>query len=180
MMVARGTAAHSSHALHVSNALRKTALNKTSYNIKEPEKLKGIAAKLKLDTSNGVEKTAIEVASIANSDILGDEISMRFATSYCPAIVGKNLLSLGVIPCSVGKELLEEGHETSMGTMTDPTSLILHAARLGVADIASLIIGSEFQDVLFGVPKPVFSITFDVSSFNFAAMPLSFSGSFIL
>lgn len=157
MMVARGTAAHASHALHVSNALRKTAQNKTSYNIKEPEKLRGIAAKLKLDTSNGVEKTAIEVASIANSDILGDESSMRFATSYCPASVGKNLLNLGVLPGSVGKELLEEGHETSMGTMTDPTSLILHAARLGVADIASLIIGSEFQDVLFGIPKPVFS-----------------------
>jgi len=36
--VARGTAAHSSHALHVSNALLKTAQNKTSYEIIEPEK----------------------------------------------------------------------------------------------------------------------------------------------
>jgi carbon-monoxide dehydrogenase catalytic subunit len=157
MMVARGTAAHASHAQNVSSALLRTAQNKTSYKIKEPEKLRNIAAKLKLDISNGTEKTAIEAASIALSDILGNESSMRFAASYCPDSVGKNLVCLGAIPGSVGKELLEEGHVTSMGTMTDPTSLIIHAARLGVADIASLIIGSEFQDVLFGIPKPVFS-----------------------
>ncbi len=157
MMVARGTAAHASHAMHVSSALVKTAQNKTSYKIKEPEKLRSIASKLRLDTSRGNEIMALEAASIALSDILGDEISMRFATSYCPGSVGKNLQSLGAIPGSVGKELLEEGHETSMGTMTDPTSLILHAARLGVADISSLIIGSEFQDIMFGIPKPVFS-----------------------
>ncbi len=157
MMVGRGTAAHASHAMHIASALLKTAQKKTSYKIKEPEKLMSIAAKLRLDNGQGVENTAISVASQALSDMVSDESQMKFATSYCPASTGENLKALGVIPGSVGAELLAEGHETSMGTMTDPASLILHAARLGVADIASLIISSEFQDVLFGIPRPVTS-----------------------
>jgi carbon-monoxide dehydrogenase catalytic subunit len=76
---------------------------------------------------------------------------MIFATSYFPT------MTCGIVPGSVGRELLEAGHETSMGTMADPTSLILHAARLGIADITSLIIGTELQDVLFGIPRPVLS-----------------------
>lgn len=166
MMVARGTAAHASHALHVASALLKTAQNNSPYKMKEPEKLMSIATKLKLKTT-GIDNLAIQAASLAISDILSDESSMKFVASYCPANVGKTLHDLGVIPGSVGRELLNEGHETSMGTMADPTSLILHAVRLGVADIASLIISSEFQDVLFGIPKPVFSkIGFNVLEKN--------------
>ena len=165
MMVGRGTAAHASHAKHVASALLKSAQNKA--NLKHPEKLKSIAAKLKLDANAKPEDIAMQVASIALLDILGDEKSMRFAASYCPPSTVEDLLRLGAVPGSAGKELLEEGHETSMGTMADPGSLILHAARLGVADIASLIIGSELQDVMFGVPKPVLSkIGFNVLDKN--------------
>ncbi len=157
MMVGRGTAAHASHALHVASLLLKTAQNKTSYAIKESKKLMSIAEKIKVDTSHGIENTAIQVASLAIQDILSDKCSMRFATSYFPVSTCKTFIDLGTMPGSVGRELLEAGHETSMGTMAEPTSLILHAARLGVADIASLIIGTELQDVLFGIPRPVFS-----------------------
>lgn len=156
MMVGRGTAAHSSHALHVASTLLKTAQNKTSYSIKNPEKLRSLAKKINLIPSDRIEDTANQAAAIAISDILENESSMRFAQSYCPQSV-KTLSSIGVFPGSVGKELLESGSETSMGTMADPEALILHAARLGLADIASLIISTEFQDVLFGVPKPFFS-----------------------
>lgn len=167
MMVGRGTAAHASHARHVASALLKTAQNKTSYRIKEPEKLISIASKLHLEAAQGLENTAIAAASMAISDIVGDEDSMKFATSYFPASVTKNLIGLGALPGSVGSELIAEVHETSMGTMADPTSLILHAAKLGVADMASLIISSEFQDVLFGIPKTVQSrIGFNVLDKN--------------
>ena len=91
------------------------------------------------------------MASLAIQDILSDGHSMIFAESYLPNI------ACGMVPGSVGRELLEAGHETTMGTMADPTSLILHAARLGIADITSLIIGTELQDVLFGMPRPVLS-----------------------
>lgn len=156
MMVARGTSAHASHALHVASALSAAAGNKSSFRIREPEKLISIGKKLGL-AANEIENTAKSAAIIAASDILGAEDSMKFAAAYCPSKVTSNLSDLGVIPGSIGKELLAEGHETSMGTMTDTTSLILHAAKLGVADVASLIISSEFQDVLFGIPKLVFS-----------------------
>ncbi len=115
----------------------------------------------------GTETAAAQAALAALSDITGDESSMNFVSAYCPASAAGILRDLGSFPGSVGSELLEEGHETAMGMMADPTSLILHAARLGVADIASLIISSEFQDVLFGVPRPVFSkIGFNVLDKN--------------
>jgi len=155
MMVGRGTAAHASHARHVSSALLKTARNETPFKIKEPGKLRSIAEKLNVDTSKGIESMAADAASIALADILGYENSMKFAASYTP----KNIFVQNnvIMPASIGKELLDEGLETSMGNMADMESMILHAARLGVADIMSLIISSEFQDVLFGMPKPVFS-----------------------
>lgn len=106
---------------------------------------------------DGIEDAAFQAASAALSDILGDENPMKFAASYCPATTRETLSGLGVMPGFIGRELLEESHETSMGTMADPVSLILHAARLGIADIATLIISSEFQDVLLGTPGPVHS-----------------------
>lgn len=152
MMIGRGTAAHSSHALHTSLALLKTLQNKTSYQIKEPLKLESIARRINCNEHN-IEATGIAAAKLAISDIVGDEKYMRFARSYYPDDIFGNLSNLGVMPASLGRELLETGHETSMGTMADPTALVLHAARLGVADISSLIISAEFQDVLFGTPK---------------------------
>ena len=126
MMVGRVVSAHASHALHMASSLLKTAQSKTSYKIKDSEKLLGIAKKIRVDTTNGIENTAIQVASVAIRDILSDAKSMIFAKSYFPT------MTCGTIPGSVGKELLEAGHETSMGTMADPTSLIQHAARLGI------------------------------------------------
>lgn len=155
MMVARGTAAHASHAKHIAVMLLKIARNETPFKLKDPHKLMAISRKIKINDERPIDEIAQEIGQIALSDILGSGNYMRFATSYCQ--FGKTLFELGVIPKSVGHELLEEGHETSMGTMTDPASLILHAARLGLADITSLIISSELQDAVFGVPKPVSS-----------------------
>lgn len=101
--------------------LQKTALSETTFMIKEHEKLKSIAAKLKLDTSQGIKSMALQVASQALSDIAGNKTSMSFV-SYLPSSVVNPLLGLGVIPGSVGKELLDEKHETSMGVMGDPIS----------------------------------------------------------
>lgn len=151
MAIGRGTAAHASHALHIASVLLKTALKNTSYTIKDVDKLKSIANKINIDTSNEISNIAIQVASLAIHDILGTGPSMIFATSYLPN------MNFDLIPKSVGSELLDAGHETSMGTMSDPRYLLLHAARLGIADITSLIIGTELQDILFGVPRPVFS-----------------------
>lgn len=155
MMVARGTAAHASHAKHVAVMLLKTAHHKAPYTIKDPNKLKAISTKIRLDCDGSIESIAHNVGRSALSDILGDKKHMMFTESYCP--VDENHAVLGVIPKPIGHELLEEGHETSMGTMADPASLIMHAARLGIADITSLVISSELQDVVFGVPKPVSS-----------------------
>src|SRR3990172_77773 len=138
MMTGRGTAAHSSHALHVASTLLKTVLGKTSYRIKEPLKLEAIARNINC-SEHGMETMAIAAAQMAISDILGDEKHMRFAESYYPAEVFGNLSNLGVMPGSVGRELLDSGHETLMGTMADPPAFVLHPARLGVGDISSLI-----------------------------------------
>lgn len=153
MMTGRGTAAHASHALHVAQTLLKTAGRKTSYKIKEPLKLASIARKINIDKEDGIEDTAYAIASVAISDMLGDKDHMIFAESYYPADAIGNLSNLGVMPASAGRELMDSGHETSMGTMADPKEFVIHAARLGVADISSLIISAELQDVLFGLPK---------------------------
>ncbi|MFZ3169940.1 MAG: anaerobic carbon-monoxide dehydrogenase catalytic subunit [Candidatus Methanoperedens sp.] len=152
MMIGRGTAAHSSHALHVASTLLKTIRNNTSFRIKEPIKLESIARKINC-SEQGIKAMGTAVAELAISDIMGDEKYMRFARSYYPPDVFENLSNLRVMPGSAGRELLDSGHETSMGTMADPTEFILHSARLGVADISSLIISAELQDVLFGTPK---------------------------
>lgn len=155
MMVARGTAAHASHAKYIALMLLNNANRKTQFGLKDPQKLKEISKKIKINGDRSIDDLTYTVGQNALSDILGNNKYMNFASSYLP--LDNTLFDLGVIPKSVGHELLEEGHETSMGTMTDHTSLILHAARLGLADITSLIISSELQDAVFGIPKPVSS-----------------------
>lgn len=156
MMVARGTAAHAAHAGHVATTLSGIAQNKVPHTLSEPDKLRSISSKLGLDKEGqSIEEIAYKTSLAALFDISGSKENMKFAASYCP--LNDTLTNLGVAPRSVGYELLETGHETSMGTMADPTTMILHAIRLGVADIASLVIASEFQDVIFGIPKPVSS-----------------------
>ena len=62
MMTGRGTAAHSSHALHVAQTLLKTARRKTSYKIKEPIKLASIARKINIGKEDGIEDMACAIA----------------------------------------------------------------------------------------------------------------------
>ncbi|KPQ43290.1 MAG: hypothetical protein MPEBLZ_02152, partial [Candidatus Methanoperedens nitroreducens] len=71
-------------------------------------------------TKQGIKAMGAAVAEVAISDIMGDEKYMRFARSYYPPDIFENLSKLGVMPGSAGRELLDSGHETSMGTMADP------------------------------------------------------------
>ncbi|MFA5174971.1 MAG: anaerobic carbon-monoxide dehydrogenase catalytic subunit [Patescibacteria group bacterium] len=171
--VLRGTACHASHALHVATVLLKVAKSETTaFKIKDVEKLKFIATKLKIDTSQSIESIAEQVASQAISDITDNKVSMSFL-SYLPFSVLTNLLNaekilkVGVIPGSVGKEILNGKHMVSMGVMADYVSFMAYAIRIGVADMVSMVICSELQDVLLGVPKLICSeIGFGVLDVN--------------
>ncbi|MDD4476928.1 MAG: anaerobic carbon-monoxide dehydrogenase catalytic subunit [Patescibacteria group bacterium] len=174
--VLRGTACHASHALHVASVLLKVAKSETAaFKIKDVEKLKFIATKLNIDTSQSIESIAEQVASQAISDITGNKVSMSFL-SYLPCSVLTGLLNagkilkVGVIPGSVGKEILNGKHMFSMGVMADYVAFMAYAIRMGVADIVSMIICSELQDVLLGIPALIcseigFSVL-DVSKVN--------------
>ena len=61
--IAAGTAAHSGHAKHLANTLKKMALGKTeAYTIKAPDKLRAVAARLDIETQGrSDEQIAMEV-----------------------------------------------------------------------------------------------------------------------
>jgi carbon-monoxide dehydrogenase catalytic subunit len=159
MMVARGMAAHAAHARHVAATLLIASSGKSSYQIKDEQKLKTVASRLKLDIGQPTNKIAQEVANIALDDIRGNHTQkvMRFASAYVPSKVAEGLLKLKVLPQSAGEDLLDATHQTAMGVMAEPVSLLLETVKLSLADITALIISTELQDVLFGTPSPVVS-----------------------
>jgi len=158
MMISRGAAAHASHAKHAAESLLLTAQGKTNFKIKNEEKLKSVASKIGVSTDQPLNQIAEQVATEALLDLTGNGRDvMKFAAAYVPANVAEGLAALDVLPQSVGSDLLQATHEVSMGVMSDPACLILEGLKLGLADIAALIISTELQDVLFGVPSPVFS-----------------------
>lgn len=159
MLISRGMAAHAFHAKHVASTLLLTSTGGCDYHIENEPKLRAIGAKLGVNCDQSVLEIANEVATIALRDVNGDNSStvMRFAAAYLPGNVVEGLGKLGILPESASSDLLNATHASAMGVMADPLSILLESLKLGLADITSLIISSELQDVLFGTPKPVAS-----------------------
>jgi carbon-monoxide dehydrogenase catalytic subunit len=157
--IAAGTAAHSGHAKHLAHTLKKMALGQAeAYTIKEPDKLRAVAARLNIDTDGRDDRhIALDVANAALADFHEKDTPVLWAASVVNPERAKVLTELNLVPKGIDHEISEIMHRTLYGVDADPVNLLLGGLRCGVADLAGCYMGTDLSDILFGVPQPTFS-----------------------
>jgi carbon-monoxide dehydrogenase catalytic subunit len=154
--IAAGTAAHSGHARHLAHTLLKMAKGETKdYTVKEPEKLRAIAARMSIPVDGRKDnEIALDVANAALADFHEKETPVLWAATVVTPERAKVLTDLGLVPKGIDHEISEIMHRTIYGVDADPVNLLLGGLRCGVADLAGCYMGTDLADVLFGIPQP--------------------------
>jgi carbon-monoxide dehydrogenase catalytic subunit len=158
-MIAAGAASHSDHGRDLLEVLHKIGLGKApGYTIKDPEKLKRIAAEHGVDTANlGNEEIAKRLAEAIMEDYGMKKQRITFV-NRAPKQRIELWEKLRVIPRGIDRETSETMHRTHMGVDNDYVSILLHAVRNCLSDgFGGSMVGTELSDIIFGTPKPGFS-----------------------
>jgi carbon-monoxide dehydrogenase catalytic subunit len=165
--IAAGAAAHSDHGRPLTVTLKEVAEGENKdYQIKDVEKLKGIAGRLGLDSDADVKTLAKAVAEVAMKDYGKQDVSpIQFLVSYAPkkrlerwknlekSLLEKTGKKMGVLPRSVDREIVDIMHRTHIGVDNDPVSLLMQGVRAALGDgWGGSLIATEIQDILFGAP----------------------------
>ncbi|MCS7197236.1 MAG: anaerobic carbon-monoxide dehydrogenase catalytic subunit [Candidatus Bipolaricaulota bacterium] len=155
-MVAAGTAAHSDHGRDVAHTLLLAAEGKGGYRIKDPVKLRKVAAEFGIGTDS---KSDAEIAKALAHKVLAEfgqqEGELTFA-HRAPKARQELWRRLGIMPRGIDREVVETMHRTTMGVDTDYYNIILQAMRTALADgWGGSMISTELQDILFGTPTPI-------------------------
>jgi carbon-monoxide dehydrogenase catalytic subunit len=159
MMVVRNVLGSSTYHYHTEQTigtLRATALGKTPFEIKEPEKLKNFAARLGVDISGSDSEIAIRLCDFVEGDFNRkyNEPS-EIVEKLAPKDRKENWNKLGIFPGGIHGELMLATSSCLTNVDGFYGSLALKAMRLGVAMAYQSQIVNEFcQDILFGIPRP--------------------------
>lgn len=155
---AAGAAAHVDHAYEAVETLAMATESNSPYAIKDSAKLKAVAGKLGIATTNkGDVDIAKEVVQIAFGDFGNHTGStMKWLTATAPQERVEVWQKLGVLPRNPDREIREALHQTTMGMDADPVNLILSTVKQGLVDgYAGLHLATDIQDIIFGTPSPV-------------------------
>jgi carbon-monoxide dehydrogenase catalytic subunit len=155
-MIAAGAAAHSDHGRDLLEVLHKIGLGKApGYAIKDPEKLKRIAAEHGVDTANLSNE---EVAKRLAEAIMEDYGMKKQRITFLNRAPKQRIAlweKLRVIPRGIDRETSETMHRTHMGVDNNYISILLHAVRNCLSDgYGGSMVGTELSDIIFGTPKP--------------------------
>ena len=158
-MIAAGAASHSDHGRDLLEVLHKIGSRKApGYTIKDPEKLKRIAAEHGVETAKlGNEEIAKLLAEAMMEDYGMKKERITFI-NRAPKQRIELWEKLKVVPRGIDRETSETMHRTHMGVDNNYVSILLHAVRNSLSDgYGGSIVGTELSDIIFGTPKPGFS-----------------------
>jgi carbon-monoxide dehydrogenase catalytic subunit len=155
-MIAAGTAAHSDHGRDVAYTLILAAEGKGGYTIKDPAKLRRVAAEYGIALDG---KSDSELAKALGEKVLAEfgqqEGELTFARR-APKPRQELWRRLGIMPRGIDREVVEMMHRTTMGVDTDYKNILMQAMRTALADgWGGSMISTELQDILFGTPRPL-------------------------
>lgn len=129
-MIAAGAASHSDHGRDLVEVLAEVGGgNGAGYQIRDPEKLKRLAAEYGVKTQGKKDlKIASELAYAMQEDY-GSRKTALTLINRAPKKRREIWQKLGVIPRGIDRETSEMMHRTHMGVDNDWQSLLLHAIR---------------------------------------------------
>jgi len=156
-MVASGSAAHTDHGMSMLDLFREVVKgNITDYKIKDPKKLKQVAASI------GIEVEGRETNDIAMD--LYEELERTYTQvegeiPFAKRVPEKTLETwrkLGIVPRGAMREIMELMHRTHMGVDQHYENITTQINRAALADgWGGSMVATEISDILFGTPSPV-------------------------
>jgi carbon-monoxide dehydrogenase catalytic subunit len=158
-MVAAGASAHSDHGRGMAYTLLEAAEGHApDYQVRDLAKLEEIAGFLDVEVDGKpVNELAREVALAALAEFGKAEGELKFI-SRAPAKRQEIWKKLGVTPRNIDREIVEMMHRTHVGNDQDAEHILDHALRCSIGDgWGGSMIGTDFSDILFGTPGPVYS-----------------------
>ena len=159
MMLLRNVMGASTYQYHTEQTiktLRATALGKTPFKIKEPQKLRTFAARLGVDTSSTDNEIALRLCDLVEADFRNEYGKhSKIVEILAPEERKETWKKLGIFPNGIHSEIMRTTSSSLTNVDGDYVSLALKAMRLGVAmGYQSQIVNEYCQDILFGLPKP--------------------------
>jgi len=153
---AMGLSTYTYHAREVAKTLIATAEGKTPFEIKDTEKLKAVAAKAGIDTSQPAGAIAAELGRYILAAINGDpRAPLGFISSLATPGRIDAWTKLGVLPGGPANEQVDAVSHCLTSVDGDYVSLSKTALRLSISCIYGSLIPLEYgQDILFGTPRP--------------------------
>ena len=155
-MIAAGAASHSDHGRDLVEVLANVAKGKApGYAIRDPEKLKSVAAEYGVETQGkDILVIAGELAYAMQEDY-GTRITELALLKRAPVKRREIWKNLGITPRGIDRETSEMMHRTHMGVDNGWQSLLLQGLRNALSDgWGGSLIASEVSDILFGTPSP--------------------------
>jgi carbon-monoxide dehydrogenase catalytic subunit len=151
-----GTSTYQYHTDQTIKTLRATALGKTPYGIKEPQKLRSFAKRLGVDTSGSDNDIALNLCDLAEADFHRKyDQESQIVEALAPPERKSLWRKIGIYPGGVYGEMLLSTSSCLTNVDGYYASLALKAMRMGIAmGYQSQIVNEFCQDILFGIPRP--------------------------
>lgn len=151
-----GAGTYSHHAYEAFRTLKSIGEGKSTFKIKDANKLKWMCEKLGIDTNQDNNKMAVQLADLLEQQQhVGIEEPNLMVEAFAPKKRKEVWKKLNMYPGGTVHE--EQNCVASCLTNVDGdyVSLAIKALRLGVATIYNSQIGLEMvQDIIFGTPMP--------------------------
>lgn len=172
-----GAGTYSHHAYEAFRTLKATAEGKTPFRITDVGKLKWMCEKLGIDTSQDVNRMAVQLADLLeHQQTIGANEPNLMVEAFAPTKRKEVWRKLNIYPAGTVHE--EQNCVASSLTNVDGdyVSLALKALRLGIATIYNSQIGLEMvQDILYGTPAP-HEVNVDLGIFDPEYVNIVFNG----
>ena len=153
-MCCGGTSAHSDHARDIVHAMYHSSED-GPFKIREEGKLRKIAAEWGIEEADTKETYALahELAEMALMEF-GKPFGTQNFLKRAPKSRQEIWERENIAPRAIDQEVVTLMHSTHMGCASDPESILRRSLRTSMSDgWGGSMIGTEFSDIMYGVPK---------------------------
>lgn len=151
-----GAATYAHHAYEAFRTLKATGEGKTTFQIKDVDKLKMMCEKTGINTNQEVNQLAIQLADLLDREMkINPDQKSIMTEAFAPSKRIPVWRDLHIYPSGVQHEVENSIASCLTNVDGDYVSLAKKALRLGLSTIYTAQIGLEMtQDILFGTPYP--------------------------
>ncbi|MEG0075116.1 MAG: anaerobic carbon-monoxide dehydrogenase catalytic subunit [Eubacterium sp.] len=153
-MAAAGTSAHSDHARDIVHAMH-LSCEEGPFRIRDEEKLRRISAEWGVEDADTKETYALahELSEMALMEF-GKPFGTQNFLKRAPKVRQELWEREELAPRAIDQEVVTLLHSTHMGCASDAESILRRSIRTSLSDgWGGSMIGTEFSDIMYGVPK---------------------------